>query len=163
MAASAVKLPTVRRSRDDTKDALRFSAAGLYPVTFELRTAQDDTIASLLTFVDRTGDTPVPPLSVALVASVDSPPAGQPDGTVIVDDQARANLEQLVAALQHNKALPLTLSLPPELLDRLTSSGAVGDQQLLQQLAAAVARPRSAVAAVCDHGSVERGAVGLGR
>jgi hypothetical protein len=135
----ALRLPTVRRSRDDTKDTLRFSAAGLYPVTFELRTADDDPIASLMTFVDRTGDTPTPPLAVALVAALSSPPAGQPDGTVRVDDQARVNLEQLDQALDHNKTLPMTLSLPPELLDRLASSATPGDQQLVQDLAAGVA------------------------
>jgi len=134
-----LKIPTVRRSRDDTKDALRFSAAGLYPVTFELRTAEDDSIASLLTFVDRSADVATPPLAVSLVTAVNSPPAGQPDGTVHVDEAARSNLEQLVAALEHNPKAPTTVSLPPELLDRLGASPTAADQDLIRRLAAALA------------------------
>jgi Family of unknown function (DUF6049) len=132
-----LNLPTVRRSRDDTRETLRLSAAGLYPVTFELRTAEDDPIASLLTFVDRTDDTvPIVPMSVAVVASITSEPAAQPDGTVRVDDQARADLDQLAAVLGHNTAVPTTLSLPPELLDRLAASAAAADQALMQKLTA---------------------------
>ena len=106
-------------------------------MTFELRTAEDDPIASLLTFVDRTDDTvPIVPMSVAMVASLSSPPAGQPDGSTRVSDQVRADLDQLVGALEHNSAVPMTLSLPPELLDRLAASTAVPDQQLVQRIAA---------------------------
>ena len=73
------------QSSADKRDTLRLSAAGLYPVTFELRTDQSDPVASLLTFVDRSDDSvAISPLSVALVTSVESPPAGQPDGTVVV-------------------------------------------------------------------------------
>jgi hypothetical protein len=134
-------LPTVRRSRDDTRETLRLSAAGLYPVTFELRTAEDDPIASLLTFVDRTDDSkPIVPMVVAMVASLASPPAGQPDGTIRVGDQERADLEQLADALEHNTAVPLTLALPPELLDRLAASAAAPDQQLVARLAAVLPR-----------------------
>jgi hypothetical protein len=132
-----IMLPTVRRSRDDTRDALRLSAPGLYPVTFELRTAEDDPISSLLTFVDRTDDTvPVVPMSVAVVASLTSPPAGQADGTIRVGEQSRADLDQLASALEHNSSVPMTVSLPPELLDRLAASAAAPDQQLVQRLAA---------------------------
>jgi hypothetical protein len=134
-------LPTVRRSRDDTREALRLSAAGLYPVTFELRTAEDDPIASLLTFVDRTDDSePMVPMAVAVAATLTSPPAGQPDGSTQVGEQARADLEQLADALEHNAAVPLTLALPPELLDRLAASAATPDQQLVQRLAAVLPR-----------------------
>jgi hypothetical protein len=134
-------LPTVRRSRDDTRETLRLSAAGLYPVTFELRTAEDDPIASLLTFVDRTDDSkPIVPMSVAVVASLTSPPAGQPDGTIRVGEQNRADLEQLADALEHNTSVPLTLALPPELLDRLASSAATTDQQLVSRFAAVLPR-----------------------
>ena len=104
-AASASPCPPCRRSADDRRDTLRLSGPGLYPVTFELRTDQDDPVASLLSFVERTDDTvPVVPMSVALVTSVSSPPARQPDGSVAIDERARTDLQQLAAALQHNPA-----------------------------------------------------------
>ena len=132
----SVTIPTVRRSADDHTDTLRLNAPGLYPLTFELRTDQDDSVASLLSFVQRTDDTvPVVPMSVALVNTVRSPPARQPDGSLIVDERARADLQQLTAALQHNPAVPATVSLPPELLDRLATSALPEDQALVQALA----------------------------
>ena len=92
-------------------------------MTFELRTQEDDVLASLLSFVDRRDDSvPVVPMSVALVASVNSPPAAQVNGSIAVDERARADLTQLVAALQHNPDAPTTVSLPPELLERLSTS-----------------------------------------
>jgi Family of unknown function (DUF6049) len=133
----SLNLSTVRRSRNDTRQTLRLSAAGLYPITFELRTAEDDPIASLLTFVERTDDRePIVPMSVAVVASITSEPATQPDGTQRIDDQARANLEQVAAVLEHNKVVPTTLSLPPELLDALAASAAAPDQAIMQKLTA---------------------------
>ena len=132
----SVTIPTVRRSSDDRQDSLRLSAPGLYPVTFELRTDQDDPVASLLSFVERTDDTiAVVPMSVSLVTSLSSPPARQPDGAVVVDERVRSDLQQLAAALQHNPSVPTTVSLPPELLERLTTSGLPEDQALSQQLA----------------------------
>jgi hypothetical protein len=135
----SLQVPTVRRSSADSEATLRFSAPGLYPVTFELRTPEDDVLASLLSFVDRRDDSvPVVPMSVALVASVSSPPAAQVNGSIAVDEQARTDLTQLVAALQHNPDAPTTVSLPPELLERLSTSNSPEDQQLLQDLTAAV-------------------------
>jgi hypothetical protein len=136
----SLNAPTVRRSSEDSEGSLRFSTPGLYPVTFELRTPEDDVLASLLSFVDRRDETaPVVPMSIALVASVTSPPAAQVNGSIAVDEQARTDLTQLVAALQHNPDAPTTVSLPPELLERLSTSSSPEDQQLVQDLAAAVA------------------------
>ena len=133
----SLTVPTVRRSSDDRRDALRLSGPGLYPVTFELRTDQDDPVASLLSFVQRTDDTVVAvPMSVSLVTSLSSPPARQPDGSLVVDERTRADLQQLTAALQHNPAAPATLSLPPEVLDRLATSALPEDQAIVQNLAA---------------------------
>ena len=85
----SLTVPTVRRSTDDSETTLRFSSPGLYPVTFELRTPEDDILASLLSFVERRDDTvPVVPMSVALVASVTSPPAAQINGSILVDEQS---------------------------------------------------------------------------
>jgi hypothetical protein len=135
----SLNLPTVRSSSADSDGSLRFSAPGLYPVTFELRTQEDDVLASLLSFVDRRDDAvPVVPMSVALVASVNSPPAAQVNGSIAVDERARADLTQLVAALQHNPEAPTTVSLPPELLERLSTSTSPEDQQLVQDLATAL-------------------------
>ena len=75
----SITVPTVRNSSADKRDTLRLSAAGLYPVTFELRTDQSDPVASLLSFVERTDDTvAVSPLSVALVASIEARPPASP-------------------------------------------------------------------------------------
>ena len=135
----SVTVPTVRNRSADKRDTLRLSAAGLYPVTFELRTDQSDPVASVLSFVERTDDSvAISPLSVALVTSIESPPAGQPDGTVVVSERARSDLTQLAAALLHNPNVPATVSLPPELIERLAASAAPEDQQLMQQLAAAL-------------------------
>ena len=135
----SVTVPTVRNRSADKRDTLRLSAAGLYPVTFELRTDQSDPVASVLSFVERTDDSvAISPLSVALVTSIESPPAGQPDGTVVVSERARSDLPQRAAALLHNPNVPATVSLPPELIERLAASAAPEDQQLMQQLAAAL-------------------------
>ncbi len=134
-----MNVPTVRSSSADSEESLRFSAPGLYPVTFELRTPEDDVLASLISFVERRDDTvPVVPMSVALVASVTSPPAAQVNGSIAVDERARTDLSQLVAALQHNTAAPTTVSLPPELLERLSASSSPEDQELVQDLATAL-------------------------
>jgi len=134
-----ITVPTVRRSSVDKRDTLRLTAPGLYPVMFELRNDQSDAVASVLSFVERTDDTvTVSPLSVALVASVDSPPAGQPDGSVLVSERARADLSQLAQTLLHNPTAPTTVSLPPELLERLAASADPEDQQLMQQLTTAL-------------------------
>jgi hypothetical protein len=110
----SITVPTVRKSSADNRDTLRLTAAGLYPVTFELRTDQSDPVASVLSFVERTDDSvAISPLSVALVTSIESPPAGQPDGTVVVSERARSDLTQLAAALVHNPNVPATVSLPP--------------------------------------------------
>jgi len=135
----SITVPTVRKSSVDKRNTLRLTAAGLYPVTFELRTDQSDPVGSVLSFVERTDDSvTVSPLSVALVTSIESPPAGQPDGTVVVSERARSDLTQLAAALLHNPSVPATVSLPPELLERLAASAAPEDQQLMQQLASAL-------------------------
>jgi hypothetical protein len=136
----SVIVPTVRRSADNRRDTLRLSAPGLYPLTFELRTAQDDPLASLLTFVERTDDAvPVVPMSVALATEIDSPPARQPDGSIRLDEQAMTDLTNLVAALEHNPKVPATVSLPPELLDRLATSATPEDVELVQQLGTVLA------------------------
>ncbi len=75
-------------------------------------------------------------MSVSLVTSLSSPPARQPDGSVVVDERSRADLQQLTAALQHNPTAPATLSLPPELLDRMATSALPEDQAIVQDLAA---------------------------
>lgn len=135
----SLTVPTVRRSSDDSETTLRFSSPGLYPVTFELRTPEDDVLASLLSFVERRDDTvPVVPMSVALVASVTSPPAAQVSGSIVVDEQVRTDLTQLVAALQHNPEAPTTVSLPPELLERLSTSTSPEDQQIVEDLTVAL-------------------------
>jgi len=135
----SVTVPTVRKSSADKRDTLRLTAAGLYPVTFELRTDQSDPVDSVLSFVERTDDSvTISPLSVAVVTSIESPPAGQPDGSVVVSERARSDLGQLAAALGHNPNVPVTVSLPPELLERLAASAAPEDQQLMQQLTAAL-------------------------
>ncbi|HET9600444.1 MAG TPA: hypothetical protein VFP08_02595 [Acidimicrobiales bacterium] len=136
----SLTVPTVRRSSADSDDTLRLNAAGLYPVTFDVRTEQDDPVASLLTFLQRTDDAAVVvPMSVALVTSVSSPPAGRADGTVTVDERARSDLAKLAEALAHNLTVPATVSLPPELLDRLATSATPEDQELVQNLASVLA------------------------
>jgi hypothetical protein len=136
----SVTMPTVRRTSADRRDTLRLNAPGLYPVTFEVRNDQSDPVSSVLSFVARTDDSAsISPLSVALVTSIESPPAGQPDGIVVVSERARADLTRLAAALEHNTTIPATVSLPPELLERLAASGAPEDQQLMSQLTTALA------------------------
>ena len=89
--------------------------------------------------MERRDDTvPVVPMSVALVASVTSPPAAQVSGSIVVDEQVRTDLTQLVAALQHNPEAPTTVSLPPELLERLSTSTSPEDQQIVEDLTVAL-------------------------
>lgn len=121
-------------------DSLTLTGAGVHPVRVELRQQGSDVpVDAFTTYLVRTRDDDAPPLAVAWVQHLAAPIALRPDGAVVLDDEDRANVATVVAALGAGD-LPLTLAPRPETLDALAAlepdllaelAGPLGDGQIL--------------------------------
>ena len=112
--------------------------AGLYPISIQIR-VDDEPVASMLTFLERLGDTP--PAAVVHTAvglSVDAAPTLLPNGTTRVTDETRAAIDRLLEILELHTAVPITVTIRPELLDGLSRSGLSADTTRLERLGAAL-------------------------
>lgn len=122
-----------------TKEALQFSASGLYPLAIGVQ--QDKTVTSpIVTFIEKLPDnldTPVAGenLRIALVGSVRGPVSHGPDATVSIADSARSDVVDALGVLENNPDLPVALALSPELVQSLGSSDDA-DAELVARLAA---------------------------
>lgn len=110
-------------SLDPTAGGVGISAAGAYPVEVRALDVAGKELTTLIThlLVQPDDGDESPPLAVAVVASLDTDPALQPDGTtgrigLSVDDAAA-----LVAALATHEDVPATLAVRPETLDALAA------------------------------------------
>ncbi len=126
----------IQTGRDD-RTRLRLANPGLYPLTIEIL-QDDEPVASMLTFIERLGDT-VPPAEVlgAVAVSVDAAPSLRADGSTTIDEGARTELVEMIELLESTTA-PITASIRPELLDALDRSDDDADRALLDRLAAAL-------------------------
>jgi hypothetical protein len=122
------------------EESTRLSGPGIYPVFVDVRDADDEPLASILTAVYRPpdGDAATIQSTVSLVLPVDAPPALQADGSVVVDADARQQLDSVAATLSGAPTLPATVALPPELIGQLAASAEAEDGALLDRLDAAV-------------------------
>lgn len=118
-----VQLESVTR----TPERLQLSAPGLYPVTLEVRDG-GEVVAELLTFVHRLPDAGEGDvnndLRVAFAMRTTSPVRLDDRGDVIIDDTLLTELTHLADILDAVEAteIPLTISVPPALLEALSEA-----------------------------------------
>ncbi|MGQ0831064.1 MAG: DUF6049 family protein [Microthrixaceae bacterium] len=140
------------------------TAAGAYPLEIEVQDASGAPLTGLVThLLVRPADTDTsPPLSVAVVARVDLPPALRPDGSSALPAAAIDSAAAFVAKLAATPNVPITLAVRPETIDALAASDDPSAPVLLDQLRVA-ARGREALALpYVDVSPAELVADGLG-
>jgi hypothetical protein len=127
-------LPTESTTSETAR--LRLRNAGLYPLSFEIRSGTE-TLATLNTFVERTGPDPATArVRTALMVRLDAAPTLQPNGSTLISDTTRSEIDRLLELLELNTAVPLTVALRPELLEGLSRSGFPADTDRLARLEA---------------------------
>ncbi|CAN5208660.1 hypothetical protein BH24ACT1_BH24ACT1_04250 [soil metagenome] len=122
VAAGAIPI-TIDLGPSDTDDAgaMGLSDAGVHPVRVELRQLGTDIVVdAFTTHLVRTRDDEAASLAVAWMQDFDAPVALQPDGSVILDDDARTDLATTATALGAMD-VPLSLAPQPETLDALAA------------------------------------------
>ena len=125
-----VSLPTTTAT--NVAEALTLRQPGLYPITVQLVDG-DNVVAEDHTYIERLPVDPstAPPMNVALVAAIDDPgPAPTADELAV----GRRRLADL-AALTTSVDGPVTVSIPPPLVDRLADDDPELSAQLRQALA----------------------------
>jgi hypothetical protein len=135
-----MSIPVVGQGEDRPERGMRLSGPGLYPLRVEIRGADDEVLASLLTTVarPRTEEGADRRFPVAFVLRHTAPPALQPDGAVRFDPSDQEELATIAALLARRPDLPLTVALPPELLEALGGTGTPAATSVVAQLAASM-------------------------
>ena len=103
-----------------TSRALQFSQQGLFPVVLDIQ-GDSGVAGELTTFVDRLpkeGDEPRGSLSVALAVSLTAPPAIPGSDPALLP----ATAQQLADLNAFPAAVPLTVAISPEILNRIDST-----------------------------------------
>ncbi|MEZ5215208.1 MAG: DUF6049 family protein [Ilumatobacteraceae bacterium] len=110
-------------------------------------TTSTDTTSADTTSTDTTstgtGEEPEQParsaVGVSFLVRVDAAPTLQPNGSTVVTESARAQLDELLDLLELHADVPITVMIRPELLDGLQRSGFDADQTRLERLRAVFA------------------------
>jgi hypothetical protein len=127
-------------SLDPAAGGVQLRTEGVYPVEVLAETGDGTELASLVTHLvmaPETGDD-APPLGVAVVASIEAPPAYQPDGTTVLERDDVEAMAAIVAGLVAAPDVPLTVAARPETIDALTTSPEPGDAELVEALRSAL-------------------------
>jgi hypothetical protein len=113
-------------------------ADGAYPIQVRLLDDDGTELDRLVTHLLRApaDSSEAPPLDVSLVVPIDAALALQPDGTTVLDREARATVGATIGALVDRPEVPLVVVPTPETLDALSLDE--GGQQLLAALAGAL-------------------------
>lgn len=108
---------------------------GIYPLSLVMRDAASEVpLARVLTFVHKYDSSlNTPKVQVSAAVRLATPVSLRGDGTLLITDETRANIEQFVRFASSYSA-PLTLSVQPELIAALAGSVDVRDTTLLTQL-----------------------------
>lgn len=132
VTAWRLNVPT-SASRDDGRLALRTDGVRLLTVDV---TTRDGVVARARTFLNVVGfRSSYTRLPVSMLASVTSGPTLQPDGTVVVNDGVRTELEKLRDLLfVVDDRFPVSVRITPELLDGLARTTDDVDSRLWRDL-----------------------------
>ncbi|MET0908863.1 MAG: hypothetical protein ABWZ99_05285, partial [Ilumatobacteraceae bacterium] len=126
---------------------IRLSTAGLYPVSIDVRIRDAGPAASLITFVERTGDDPITEtIGTTAVLTFDAPPSLQATGLLQIPPDVRARLDAFITLLEESP-VPLSISIRPDVLDSLSQSGDPADVERLARLDAAIGTRHELLAA----------------
>ncbi len=115
---TTITVPTATSTR--SSDTLQFAQQGLYPILVDVRNTSD-VVAELTTFVDRLGtpgEASLGSLNVSVAASITAPPA-IPGSETPLDPTVTQALTDLIS---FPKAVPLSVAISPELLDRVDAT-----------------------------------------
>ncbi|MFP3899514.1 MAG: DUF6049 family protein [Acidimicrobiia bacterium] len=97
---------------------------GLYPVSVVVAASDGATFATLVTHLALLPPREwYPPLSVAVLLDVSSPPTLRPDGSTDLAPETLARAEERAAVLRGAAGVPVTLAPRPETIDGLTRLG----------------------------------------
>jgi hypothetical protein len=119
--------------------SVRLRKSGVYPVSLSIQVDNRES-SRLLTFVNFiTVQTSKNPLSVSLVAEVNSELSQTPAGETLLPDSTRSELNNVVAALTGDGGV-MSLRVSPETLNSLAISSNPQDAQLLGQLQTVLAK-----------------------
>ena len=114
-------------------NALNLEQDGIYPVVLSV-IQKNIVVARLNTFVNYVDPrSTIKQLPVSIMADINTPLALQPNGSIQIGDGVRTQLTNLIAVLSVGVA-PLSIHMPPELLEGLGRSSNPADIALLTQL-----------------------------
>lgn len=134
-ANGAYRVTVPITSTIDSTRSLRIPFDGVYPVSLVLRSTQNtESLARTLTFVHHTSTNTQPVWSALAVAVRLAPSISMtPDGTVVISDKTRADIEEFIAYLSEFPS-PISVSIQPEVIAALATSPDPRDGTLLTQL-----------------------------
>jgi hypothetical protein len=93
---------------------------GVHPVEIQLLDQAGDVATSLVTYTTMlTATDGLTPLAVSVVLDISTPPALQPDGSVVMSDDALDRIDERVTVLEDAPDMPLTVAPRPETIDSL--------------------------------------------
>jgi hypothetical protein len=100
---------------------------GVHPVEVRVLDQAGEVVASLVTYTTQLRDTDgLLPLAVSVVVDIASPPALQPDGSVVMSSATLDRIDERVTVLEDAPKVPLTVAPRPETVDALPQAGARG-------------------------------------
>jgi len=115
---------------------------GVYPVEVQLLAGDGSVLSSFVTYLTYlTATDEFPPLSVAVVVDVASPLALQPDGSVVLPDDALERTQERTDLLADTRGVPLTVAPRPETVEALAVDGPQGVAQVAALKEDAASRP----------------------
>ncbi len=105
----------------------RLGGQGVHPVELQLLDAGGAVAGQLVTYVNVFGDTDgFTPLSVAVVLDIASPPAQQPDGSVLMSPATLDRIDERITVLEDAPEMALTVAPRPETAASLAGAGERG-------------------------------------
>lgn len=131
---------TVATSAARRASTLQINDGGLRALRLTV-TSATGLIAQTTTFINVVSSRSYATLPVSFVASIDAPPTLQPDGSVVIDDATREQLDDLRNLLTRKPPdRSIVIRVRPELLNGLARSTNPLDQVLLSELLAQLAK-----------------------
>ena len=129
--------------------ALDVLQPGVYPITFSVVSGERD-LGSTLTFIHRPkADDELDKVKVSYLINYLPEPSRGPDGVPIISDAQRTAIDRLTQITQRNN-VPLSLTLPAELIESMAQSANASDLLTLSDLDSALNR-RSVISTTYMH------------